>query len=130
VQQREAAPRGSTPEGARAVGGTPAGTREAMRTVLYSACLSTEVAYEQNGHGDFTRLATPLLKDAVQRGATHVQFRQQVIAAFGATPRQHPTLDCAPTARTGRLLHPVAVPAARALDEETAGTVVDAVSAP
>lgn len=107
---RTAAP-GVTPEGARAVGGTPAGSREAMRTVLYSACLSTEVAYENDGQGDFTRRAVPLLKDAVRDGASHVEFRQRVVAAFGATPRQHPTLDCAPAARPGGLLQPVAAPA-------------------
>ena len=116
VALRLGAPAGETPDGARAVGGTAAGTREAMRTVLYSACLSTEVAYEQNGQGDFTRLATPLLRDAVRDAATHVEFRRRVIAAFGATPRQHPTLDCAPSRRTGRLLHPVAAPAARAAE--------------
>jgi hypothetical protein len=130
VAHRREAPAGSTPDGDRAVGGTAAGSREAMRTVLYSACLSTEVAYEQNGHGDFTRLVTPLLKDAVQRGATHVQFRQRAVAAFGATPRQHPTLDCAPGARSARLLQPVAAPAPRGPGAATEAAPLDAVAAP
>lgn len=84
-----------------------AGTRgpDAMREVLFSACLDSEVAWESNGHGDFTTFATPLLLQS--DGVTNEEFERSVIAAFGATPRQHPELDCAPASRARVLLQPL-----------------------
>ncbi|MGH9628238.1 MAG: caspase family protein, partial [Bryobacteraceae bacterium] len=69
-----------------------------MREVVFSACLSSEVAWESEGHGDFTTRATKLLANGVD-GMTHEEFQQKVVEAFGDSPRQHPVLDCAPAAR-------------------------------
>jgi hypothetical protein len=79
---------------------------ESMRDVLFSACLSTEVAWESNGHGDFTRHATALLLKGID-GISHEEFQRRVTSAFGAAPRQHPELDCAPSARGRGLLQPL-----------------------
>jgi hypothetical protein len=61
------------------------------RDTLFSACRSTEVAWESNGQGDFTRVATQLLARGVS-GLTHKAFLAQVHGALGANPRQHPEL--------------------------------------
>jgi hypothetical protein len=90
----------------RRMGGTRAsGARgpETMREVTFSACLPSEVAYESNGHGDFTVRATRILRAGIA-DLTHGQFQEQVTQAFGARPQQHPTLDCAPDAGTRLLL--------------------------
>jgi hypothetical protein len=78
-----------------------------MREVVFSACLSSEVAYENDGHGDFTVRATRLLQGGVE-GLTHEDFQRRVTDAFGPTPGQHPYLDCSPAARSRGLLQPVA----------------------
>ena len=77
-----------------------------MRDVVFSACRPDEVAWEVNGQGDFTRLATQTLRNGFQ-GTTNEQFAIQVIQAFGSTPRQHPMLDCAPKSKTRGLLLPI-----------------------
>jgi hypothetical protein len=77
-----------------------------MRDVVFSACRPDEVAWEANGQGDFTRLATQTLRNGFQ-GITNEQFATQVIQAFGSTPRQHPILDCAPKSKSLNLLQPV-----------------------
>ena len=87
-------------------GGATRGMSE-MREVLFAACLSSEVAYEENGHGDFTTRATQLLQAGFV-GLTNEQFEQQVTARFGSTPRQHPRLYCHPSARSVGLLQPLA----------------------
>ena len=77
---------------------------ETMHEVVFSACRSTEVAWESNGHGEFTLLATTTLKTEGGTGISHEAFMEHVVTAFGADPRQHPVLDCAPDMRTGALL--------------------------
>jgi hypothetical protein len=62
--------------------------RTGERDTLFSACQSTEVAWESNGQGDFTRHATQVLSRGL--GLTHGEFLAQVRTAFGATARQHP----------------------------------------
>ena len=79
------------PRGAAMVSRGPA----TMREVVYSACRRDEVAYENDGQGDFTRLAVPLLQRA-GASLTNLQFRELVKKAFGENPAQHPLLDCAP----------------------------------
>lgn len=74
-----------------------------MKEVVFSACLSIEVAYENNGQGDFTRYATQLLQQGIQ-GLSHEEFERRVIAAFGSNPRQHPRLYCNATMRGGLVL--------------------------
>ena len=81
------------------------GGQELMREVAFAACLPQEVAWEVNGQGEFTRLATTLLAKGM--GMTNDQFQTAVTQAFGATPRQHPGLDCAPAAKTRGLLQPL-----------------------
>ncbi|HSH80571.1 MAG TPA: caspase family protein [Herpetosiphonaceae bacterium] len=74
-----------------------------MPEVLFAACLSSEVAYEEGGHGDFTTRATQLLQAGLA-SLTNEQFEQQVTSRFGTSPRQHPRLYCAPAARSRALL--------------------------
>jgi hypothetical protein len=67
--------------------------------VLFTACLSTEVAFESNGQGEFTVRATQLLSE--RGGAmTNDEFVNAVISAFGAGRRQTPTITCAAALRT------------------------------
>jgi hypothetical protein len=77
-----------------------------MRQVVFSACRSDEVAYENAGQGDFTRLTIPLLARSV--GMPHRQFVEAVIQAFGSARRQTPELDCADSMRDQPLLGGVA----------------------
>lgn len=79
---------------------------EAMREVVFSACLSQEVAWESGGHGDFTVKATEALSAGIE-GVTNEQFQDMVSRAFGSQARQHPLLDCAKEARVRGLLKPV-----------------------
>ncbi len=80
--------------------------RRARPEVLFAACRPDELAWETGGQGDFTRKATVRLRDAVLT-ATNEEFNDQVAAAFGPAPRQHPTLTCTPSARRRRLLAPI-----------------------
>jgi hypothetical protein len=61
------------------------------RDILISACRSTEVAWESNGQGDFTRHATRVLAQGMP-GATHGDFLARVQTAFGGNARQHPEI--------------------------------------
>lgn len=63
----------------------------AQRDVLFSACRSTEVAWESQGQGDFTRHATAALRAGVQN-LTNGSLLSRINTAFGASPRQHPEL--------------------------------------
>ncbi|MBC6989869.1 MULTISPECIES: caspase family protein [Hymenobacter] len=82
------------------------GSRAHMRVVTFTACQPIEVAYETDGSGDFTNRAVRLLSKATT-GVTHKEFQRQVTRAFGAKPRQHPTLDCTDDASGYALLQPV-----------------------
>jgi hypothetical protein len=62
----------------------------AQRDVLFSACRSTEVAWESGGQGDFTRHATAILRGGA--GLTNGALLERVVAAFGPAARQHPEL--------------------------------------
>jgi hypothetical protein len=78
---------------------------ETMREVLFSACLSSELAWESGGQGEFTIRATRELRNGIDN-VTHEAFVERVRRAFGARPRQHPELDCAPARRKDPLLQP------------------------
>jgi hypothetical protein len=71
---------------------------EDLRSVSFSACLATEVAYERDAdgvtHGDFTRAAVAVLANAGGT-MTRAGFIRRVIAAMGPQRNQTPTLDCA-----------------------------------
>jgi hypothetical protein len=79
-----------------------AAARGVQREILFSACQSREVAWEANGHGEFTLRATQILRPGAA-GLTNASFLEKVLQAFGQNPRQHPELHCAPDA-TQRVL--------------------------
>jgi hypothetical protein len=89
-----------------AVGTRDLVTNNDVRWVNFSACDATEVALEQNGNGDFTMKASPLLVGDLSR-YTHRGFQDAVIAAFGERRRQTPQLDCPDSARDSLLLQPI-----------------------
>ena len=67
--------------------------RGSQRDVLFSACRSDQLAYENNGQGDFTRHATGL----IGRGTfdlSNRDFLERLIDAFGDTRLQEPQLHC------------------------------------
>ncbi len=76
---------------------------EETSEVLFSACQSTEVAFETNGQGEFTVRATRLLNDR-GRALTNDEFVTAVVEAFGAGRRQTPTIACAAALRGRRIL--------------------------
>jgi hypothetical protein len=78
-----------------------------MNEVVFSACLPTEVAFEENGAGDFTSRATRLLARGID-GVTHAEFQRLVTREFGAPARQNPMLDCSEAAKSRVLLQPLA----------------------
>ncbi len=99
-RQRDRALRGSIGGSSRTI------DSNSMRWVNFSACDATEVAYEKNGSGDFTRLATGLLTaQALQR--SNRDFQDAVILAFGEGRRQTPQLDCADAARASAFMQPL-----------------------
>lgn len=76
-----------------------------MKEILFSACLSSEVAWESGGHGEFTLRATRILESPIE-GLTNEQFETRVREAFGAAPRQHARLYCAPGMASRPFLQP------------------------
>lgn len=74
--------------------------------VVFSACRSTELAYERNGQGDFTLRATEVMRSSVE-STTNRDVHDAILRAFGSAPRQHPELDCAADALRGRFLAPL-----------------------
>jgi hypothetical protein len=77
-----------------------------MKETLFAAALSSEVAWESHGHGDFTVQATQLLREGIA-GFTNEQFLERVREAFGRMPRQHPELYCADGVRQRPFLQPL-----------------------
>ena len=59
------------------------------REVLVSACRATEVAWESDGQGDFTRAALPLLTSGVGTVSNRA-FVRSVVEIFGPGRRQTP----------------------------------------
>ncbi|MFC0342528.1 caspase family protein [Paracoccus niistensis] len=83
-----------------------AGARSAagpQREILFSACTATELAYENNGQGDFTRYANGVLSQGIG-GVANRDFLDRVLLAFGEPRRQNPLLDCSPSRRMAPLL--------------------------
>lgn len=111
LNQAHAAFRRLLPEQPRPAG---SGGQEQMNHVKFAACQDREVAWESNGQGEFTVRATRVLSQSAS--LTHQQFIEQVTAAFGASPRQHPLLDCASAARHRQMFAPLAR-ASRGLEE-------------
>ena len=84
----------------------PAGGIETMREVVFSACLSNEVALESNGHGDFTLYAMQVLERGIT-GLSNGDFADRVTQAFGQSPRQHAKLYSSDAGRALALLEPL-----------------------
>jgi hypothetical protein len=92
----------------------------AMREVVFSACLSHEVAWESGGQGEFTVRAAQVLGKGME-GLTNGQFAERVSAAFGAKPRQHAKLYGSDEAPARLLLQPVkGAPASMAKEQPMA----------
>jgi len=72
-----------------------------MREVVFSACRPDELAWESNGQGDFTRNAVALLR--ANASISNERFQDQLTTGFTPSGRQHPTLDCAPLAKSASL---------------------------
>ncbi len=68
--------------------------RTALRWITFSACDSTELAFESQGNGAFTREATKLLQAGVGR-LTNGEAQRRIVDAFGPKRSQTPQLDCA-----------------------------------
>lgn len=60
--------------------------------VHFAACRDDQYAWESNGQGDFTAIATPLLLEAARNGMSNQDFIAAVVKKFGARPRQNPLL--------------------------------------
>ena len=86
----------------------PASGIETMREVVFSACLSNEVALESDGHGDFTLYAMQVLGQDVA-GLSNGDFADRVTQAFGPSPRQHAKLYSSDAGRALALLQPLGV---------------------
>jgi hypothetical protein len=103
--------------------GRSAAARAAQRDVLFSACRSTEVAWESGNQGDFTRHATAILRGA--SGFTNGSLLERIQSAFGPSPRQHPELH--PPNATQAALFATSIPAvpsgAASIGAVSAGTV-------
>jgi len=107
--------------GARALRAPPVGGESLMKNISFAACQDNEVAYETDGHGDFTQLALPMLGGDLN-GMTNKVFQQRVIAAFGAQPRQQPRLDCTVEAATKPFLQSLAAGPLRPATVAAGGT--------
>jgi hypothetical protein len=69
--------------------------RTTLKWITFSACDATELAYESQGNGAFTREAVKLLQRGLD-GLSNGDFQKRVVAAFGPKRAQTPQLDCAP----------------------------------
>jgi len=94
---------------ALAYGGQPANTtfnravghllgNDRMRWVSFAACQDNEQAFEHDGHGDFTRIASRIV---LEHGLelSHAELERRVLEAFGSAAAQRPRLDCEASAR-------------------------------
>ena len=85
--------------------GASSGGISLMRDVKFAACLDSEVAWESDGHGEFTLRATRALAAGID-SLTNREFAQRIISDFGISARQHPMLDCTSDAAARHLLQP------------------------
>lgn len=75
--------------------------------ILFSACRASEIAFERDGQGDFTRHATSVLESAGDT-LTNVAFLERILASFGRSPQQHPELTCVTKLRAAGIFASVA----------------------
>jgi hypothetical protein len=71
--------------------------RTALKWITFSACDPTELAYESQGNGAFTRETVKLLQRGAD-GLTNGDAQRRIVDAFGPKRAQTPQLDCAPGA--------------------------------
>jgi hypothetical protein len=102
----------------------------AGREFLFSACRSTEVAWEANGHGDFTRLAAPLVAAGIEKGVTNRAFHATVLGAFGDKRRQTPEWHGSEVLAGRALLSPAGGAKDAAGPSEDAGDALGAAAGP
>lgn len=83
---------------------------------VFAACADWQVAYETNGHGDFTSRSIDVLEAGGIDGISNNEFLARVVKAFGNAPRQQPELDQPDVVGSQEFLQPAISPgpAARA----------------
>ncbi len=77
---------------------------EDQREISFGACLSSQLAWESNGQGDFTRNALGILQQHGIGEMSHEEFLIKVRDAFPANARQNPLLSCSDQYRQQVLL--------------------------
>ncbi len=70
-----------------------------QKDVLFSACRSSELAYESNRQGDFTRHATAIIANGTS-DMSNADFEDRLLEAFGSNPRQNPEIHCDVSSRS------------------------------
>ena len=105
---------------ARGARAPKAGNRSMMKNIAFAACQDNEVAFETNGHGDFTQLALRVLGGDLS-GMTNQAFQKRVIEEFGADPQQLPRLDCTRAAANRPFLQPLSATGSLRPSTATAG---------
>lgn len=73
-------------------GSSVAAARGVHPELLFTACRSDQVAWESEGHGEFTLRATGVLAGGGGPFSARV-LHERVLAAFGPNPRQQPLID-------------------------------------
>jgi hypothetical protein len=75
------------------------------RDVLFAACRDDEVAFETAGRGDYTKAVVPIIRQRTA-GLTNIALQQIIQGSFGPGARQHPKIDCDPSAEPRVFLQP------------------------
>lgn len=92
LNAREIAAYKRTWKGSRAA--VPVSEREPLPGVVhFAACQDKEVAYEEEGQGNFSRHALGVLGEVLGKKGSNRQFHQAIVRAFGSDGRQHPVFD-------------------------------------
>lgn len=61
--------------------------------VHFAACEDREVAYEEDGQGNFSRHALTVIGAVLARRGSNADFHGAIVKAFGNDGRQHPVMD-------------------------------------
>jgi hypothetical protein len=72
--------------------------------VLFAACRDDQVAFETGGHGDYTKVVVPIIRQSA--GLSNLALQKLIQSAFGAGARQNPMLDCDTLAESRMFLQP------------------------
>ncbi len=72
----------------------PVSEREPLPGVVhFAACRDEEVAYEEQGQGNFSRHALDVFCEVLGKKGSNRKFHQAIVRAFGSDVRQHPVFD-------------------------------------